>query len=650
MKTNSFSDSILYRSAKILSGIFSILPLPAVLWIGRRVGDLAFWFYPRRGEVAYANLKACLGERFGPSELLRVKRRIFQNLMQTAAEILRFPKVNRAYLDRYVTFQGLDRLEAALKKGKGLVALTAHLGNWELQSFAGAARGYPSHVLAREQGFPKANGLLNRYRELTGCRVIHKGFMTREILRHLRSNGIVGMLIDQDAGKNGLFVNFFGRPTSFAKGAIAFSLKTGCEVIPCFARREADQAHHVIEITEPLRIPRTGNEEEDIREGLQQFAYRLETFIRNYPDQWLWLHKRWKSSPTRQIAILNDGKAGHLNQSLGVGLALQKVLKEEGKEAKQLSQLDIHFKSRWHRLWAAALSLQANRRCQGCLKCLKFALTPSSFERLVRGRADFVISAGSAVAPVNRILSLDNAAKSVVVMDPVLPSASRFDLAIIPEHDHPSSTPHIVTTAGAPHPLTEERVAFETSRLSGKIGKIKGRVLGLLFGGETAGVRWSREDILAMVEGITEEAKKGNFEFLVSTSRRTSKETEALFESSWKEEPRCKLLVLANRENPEGVVPGILGLSDLVVVTGESVSMISEASSIAERVLVFLPGDWKKDSKRDETLLRLSKSGQVVLTGPAQFRELLRKTFQTKGRGLKLNDSLRIEKGLKKIL
>jgi len=613
------------------------------------VGDLAFLFYRKRGEIAYINLKSCLGETQTPSELLHLERNVFQNLMQTAVEVLRFPKVDKGYLSRYVTFHGMERLAKARERGKGTIALTAHFGNWELQSVGAAIHGYPEQVLARQQKFPRTHALLNRYRELTGCKVIHKGLMIREIIRHLEGNGLVGILTDQDAGKNGVFVNFFGRPTSFAPGAIAFALKTGCEVIPCFARRER-HAVHVIEITEPLKITNSGNEENDIKEGLQQFADRLERFIRKYPDQWLWLHKRWKSSPTRNVAILNDGKTGHLNQSLGVASSLEKVLQEKGLNVVHQEPFEIRYKQKWRRMLLAALSLQANRSCQGCLKCVRFALTKDSYEKTVRSRHDFIISTGSSVAPLNQILSRDNRARAIGVMDPVLPPARSFDLAIIPHHDKPPFSPQIVTTLGAPHALTEEKVRQESSRLAQRIGKPLTRPLGLLIGGSTEEFPFYREDFASMIETVTEEAKKQHLEILVSSSRRTSREIEDLLEKSWKNDPHCKLLVLANRMNFDGVVPGILGLSKVVIVTGESISMVSEAASVADQVIVFLPSGRKKASKIEKTLSELARVHQTILTEGEGLGRAIQRAFEEKGSRPKLDDARRIEEALRRIV
>ncbi|MBI4435923.1 MAG: mitochondrial fission ELM1 family protein [Candidatus Omnitrophica bacterium] len=649
MKTNSFGDSTLYFLARGLSALLCLLPLSLCLWIGRRVGDIAFLFYRKRGEIAYANLKSCLGGKYFPSQLLRLERKVFQNLMQTAVEVLRFPKVNEGYLSRYVTFHGMDRLAKAKERGKGTIALTAHFGNWELQSVGAAIRGYPEQVLARQQKFPKTNALLNRYRELTGCKVIHKGLMIREIIRALRENGLVGILTDQDAGRNGVFVNFFGRPTSFAPGAIAFALKTGCEVIPCFARRER-HAHHVIEITEPLNITKSGNEEEDLKQGLQQFAERLENFIRKYPDQWLWLHKRWKSSPTRHVAILNDGKAGHLNQSLGVASSLQHVLQEKGLHVVHEEPIGIRYKNKWRRMFLAALSLQANRSCQGCLKCVRFALTKDSYEKVIRSHHDFVISTGSSVAPLNRILSYDHPARSIVVMDPVFPPASSFDLAVIPHHDKPPLSSQIVATRGAPHALTEEKIRQEASRLAQRIGGPLTRCLGLLIGGSTEEFPFRQEEFTLMIETVTQEAKKRNLELLVSSSRRTSKEIEEMLEKSWKNDPHCKLLVLANRMNFDGVVPGILGLSNVVIVTGESISMVSEAASAADRLIVFLPSGRKKGSKIEQTLSQLAKEHQAILTEGENLGGAIQKAFEAKGPRSRLDDAKRIEEALRRIV
>ncbi|MFH1858160.1 MAG: ELM1/GtrOC1 family putative glycosyltransferase [Candidatus Omnitrophota bacterium] len=619
------------------------------LWMARRAGELMFLCFRARGDVAYTNIRACLGTQMTPEAILRMERRLFQNLMQTGVEVLRFPKVDRAYLDRYVTFHGFERLDEAKKKGKGLIALTAHFGNWELQSVASALRGHPLHVLAREQKLAKTNALLDRYRELTGCRVIQKGFMTREIIRHLRDNGIVGILTDQDAGKNGVFVRFFGRPTSFAPGPIAFALKTGCEVIPCFIRR-THHAHHVIEVMEPLQAASSGDDEADIRKGLQQFADRLEHMIRKYPDQWLWFHKRWKSSPTRNVALLSDGKAGHLNQSLGVASALEQVLRQNGKTVASQDKLEIRYKRSWRRAVITFLSLQSNRRCRGCLKCVRWALTPESYESLIRARYDFIVSTGSGLAPLNRILSKDHGARSIVVMDPVLPGAAFFDLAVIPEHDRPKPASNIVTTSGAPHCLTDEVVQREGARLLERIGRPATPFLGLLVGGDTEEFRWIPESFSKVLEKVKAETRARGFQMLVTSSRRTSQNLESLLEKALKGDPLCRLLVLANRMNVEGIVPAILGISKLVLVTGESISMVSEAASVAERVIVLLPERRKKNSKLEKTLSVLAKNNQILLAEEDRIQEVLCRAFQTEQARLRLDDAERIREGLGRIV
>jgi KDO2-lipid IV(A) lauroyltransferase len=131
---------------------------------------------------------------------------------------------------------------------------------------------------------------------LNGSRVIPKKRAVREIIKGLNKNEIVGILADQDGGRNGVFVNFFGRKASTPEGAIAFALKTGCAVLPTFIIRE-DGARHTFKIEPPIHITRSGNYEMDIKTNLQTWTDILESYIRRYPEQWLWIHKRWKTQP-----------------------------------------------------------------------------------------------------------------------------------------------------------------------------------------------------------------------------------------------------------------------------------------------------------------------------------------------------------------
>ena len=648
MNKSSPIDSILYYSAKALSFCFCLMPLSLCLWLARRIGDLAYLFYRKRGEVAYVNLKHCFGETLSPKELLKLERNAFQNLMQTAVEILRIPSFNQKTVERWIHFNHLERIGEELKKGKGVIVLTAHFGNWEYSSLASAFQGYFTMALVREQKFPRVNGLLNRFRSSTGCQVIQKGFPLRQALKQLRDNGIVGILTDQDAGKSGVFVPFFGRETSFAPGAIDLALRTGCAVLPCFIRRERT-SHHVIDVTEPLRIPETGSKEERIKEGLKQFAGRLESYIRLYPDQWLWLHKRWKSAPDRTIALLSDGKAGHLEQLKGAACAWEKGLVSKGKGPMRQTLVPVAFKSRWHRMLLTAFSLQAGPVCQGCMRCVRFCLKPESYQALLAKHYEGILSCGSRAAPVNRLLAWENRAKSVVVMDPVLPPVGAFDMAVVPQHDRPRGK-NVFVTQGALHRIEPENLEEAGRRLERRLGASNKVRLGCLIGGDTDSFVLSPPLMEKVVDQMNRAAAFIGGELLVTTSRRTPKAVEQLLRQKWGRDPRCRLLVIANESNPEGILQEILGLSSCVVVTGESISMVSEAAASGRYLFVFFPERKRSGTKLDRAVASLAREGYLTLCPPEELCDRILSVWERQPPRKILKESQRLQQALGELL
>ncbi|MDP3789356.1 MAG: lysophospholipid acyltransferase family protein, partial [Candidatus Omnitrophota bacterium] len=310
-------DYTLSLVARFFNVVLTAIPIRIALAIGRFFGNLAYIANYNRAKVAYANMRAAFVGEKEPSEMRSIVRDLYRNFGQMLVEIVRMPSINKAYMEKYVEVHGFNNFTDALKKGRGVIYLTGHFGNWELCSIASALQGFPLFVLAREQKMARLNNLLNMARESKGCKVIKKGMATREIYEHLENNGIVGILSDQDAGKKGVFINFFGRPTSSPRGAFALTGKTRALIIPAFAVR-TEGPYHKIFIESPIEVSNSGDVEANELEAMQKFTSLLESYIRQYPEQWLWLHKRWKSTPLRKVAILSDGKKGHLNQSLAV--------------------------------------------------------------------------------------------------------------------------------------------------------------------------------------------------------------------------------------------------------------------------------------------------------------------------------------------
>ena len=322
-------DFILSLIVRFQGLIIRCLPLRLGLFIGGKVGGLGYYLAGRKRNVlAYENIKAALGDKLTPQQMKKTLKNVYRNLGEGFIELLWMPKMDKRYIDKNIEIVGMDHLIQARKKGGGLIFLTAHFGNWEILNLAAAVKGYPIKAIARQQKMRRLNDLLNSYREMKGCKVIFKDDAKKEMLRALRNKEIVGILGDQSGGNRGIFIDFFGRPASTPVGAVAFGLKTNSLIMPVFIVKQG-KGKHKITLTPPLEIKNTQDQTKDIADGLNQYIKILEKFITDYPNHWLWLHRRWKSTPVRNILILSDGKAGHLNQALAVEKCLQEAIKDK---------------------------------------------------------------------------------------------------------------------------------------------------------------------------------------------------------------------------------------------------------------------------------------------------------------------------------
>ncbi|MDP2921595.1 MAG: ELM1/GtrOC1 family putative glycosyltransferase [Candidatus Omnitrophota bacterium] len=666
MKMDSVIDFLGFVIVKSFSVFLWCVPLGPALWMGRRMGDIAYCANLKRRAIAYANLKAAFPEKTF-KELKAINKAHFENLGMSMIELLKLPVMRSSYLKRHVKLENADRIKSSLEKGKGVILLTAHFGNWEISSLAASANGYTMSVFARQQKYERLNNLLNEFRQSTGCKVITKGFSVKDIIKTLNNNGIVGMLSDQDAGANGVFVNFFNRPASTAQGAIAFGSKTGAAILPSFIWR-VGLDRHIARAGDPLELINTGNRESDMKENLQRAANILEGYIKIFPEQWLWSHKRWKSTPQRNVLVLSDGKAGHLNQGVAaaemVEAALGSRLEARGIKEKpivKIQTVEVRFKNKFTKSLLNIASLFASKRCQGCLKCMKFCLTKESFDNLKNRYADIVISCGASTVAANIFLKYENNAKNAVIMKPGLGRAGKVDLIILPRHDTLSnfaSCPNgqlakldrsrVLVTEGALNRITLETMEEAVKKVKGEAWRAK-KGVGLLIGGDAKGFRLEKRDVENVLDAVIKISNEKDINIYASTSRRTSQEIDKLVKEKLNGHKNCKLLIIANEKNMEGAVPAIFGLSDVIITSPESVSMISEAASSGKNVIVF--GEKFGESRKyDRMVLNLERRGYVNIARPDEIYHKIIEVLGTRPEIKKLNDRVVITERLKAII
>ena len=273
------------------------LPSAVGLAAGRRLGDLLWWALPRRRAVALDNLQRVFGGERPPAEIRRLGRRSFQHVgMNLIEACCYFLRPTHVMLSR-VRVEGLQHFQTAAAHGRGVFILTAHFGNWELLAAAHGLTGVPLSIVTRPLDHPLLEDLAARFRRRSGAELIVKRQAVREVLSALRRQRMVGILLDQNATRaEGVFVPFFGFPASTSKGLALLALRTGAPVVPIFLRREPD-GRHCMDVSAALPPPADG----EITTYTSMFNRAIEAAIRRAPEQWLWMHDRWRTRPRETV-------------------------------------------------------------------------------------------------------------------------------------------------------------------------------------------------------------------------------------------------------------------------------------------------------------------------------------------------------------
>ncbi len=290
---------------RLLMFIFRALPLHRAVRWGARLGRLFYQIDRRHQKVAHANLQRALGAgRAAPvapvapddATLREIAVGAFMNLGRAIAEVTRASVMSDAQILEAVKIEGLAHYQSAKNLGRGVIVLTGHFGNWEWLATGLALNGIPLHVVARPLDNPHLDRLICAWRERGGNRVLNKHAAAPDIIRLLRQGEVVGFLLDQNTRReDAVFVDFFGTPAATNKGLAIIALRTGAPVLPIFFVREGDRRRVIIEA--PLNLSRTGNLQEDILNATALFTQKIESYVRRYPDHWVWIHRRWKTRP-----------------------------------------------------------------------------------------------------------------------------------------------------------------------------------------------------------------------------------------------------------------------------------------------------------------------------------------------------------------
>jgi KDO2-lipid IV(A) lauroyltransferase len=287
------------REARLVSAVAAVvrrLPRRTALAAGRALAGVWADLDRRHVAVACDNLRRAF-PRWDEARVQRTARGVYAHFGQVLMDLLWIEGRSRDEILRLVSFTGLEHAEAALARGRGALMVSAHLGNWELHALAHSLAFGPVCVVGRPLDNPLLDARLNALRTLGGSSVISKRKALQRILEGLRRNLMVAVLIDQNTQeKDGIFVDFFGRPACTTTVAAALAVKTGCALVPCHARL-LDDGRYRLMLDPPLEWTPSGEREADIAALTQRLTTIIEGWVREAPEQWLWLHRRWKTQP-----------------------------------------------------------------------------------------------------------------------------------------------------------------------------------------------------------------------------------------------------------------------------------------------------------------------------------------------------------------
>jgi Kdo2-lipid IVA lauroyltransferase/acyltransferase len=228
------------------------------------------------------------------AEARSITKQVFSNFCRALIEFFIVQRFDPSDIERVMELRGTEHADETLRRGKGGIILTAHIGNWEVLARRLIIQGYPLNVIARDSDDPTMTGVINDVRQSGGYNVLGRDTSVRSAMRCLKQNQFVGILPDQNTMGNCVFVDFFGRPVAVAAGAAMFALKTGAAILPAFNSWDPATKRYVAEIQPALEFDLTGDDDRDVEIVTAAFTKAIETEIRKHPSQWLWLHSRWK--------------------------------------------------------------------------------------------------------------------------------------------------------------------------------------------------------------------------------------------------------------------------------------------------------------------------------------------------------------------
>ncbi|MBW2466968.1 MAG: lysophospholipid acyltransferase family protein [Deltaproteobacteria bacterium] len=289
--------SLLVVTIKLLLVAVRVLPRILTMKLFSSLGALAFILLKEERTKAVNNLRIAYGPEKSEAEIQAMAKEVFVNLAKSGAEFA--IKMNRKKPEQFfkdLEVRGEEHLRKAAAKGKGILALVSHMGSWECTALVLPMLGISTYAIGKKLGNEKLNNLLFESRGKMGVQTLARGSSYKAMLRVLKENNLLGILIDQDTDVRGVFVDFYDKPAYTPIGGAMLAMDSGAPVLPIFYLKKEDDTYEFI-VEEEIPLVKTGNRRRDMEENTRIFHGVIEKYIKKYPTQWVWMHNRWKTTP-----------------------------------------------------------------------------------------------------------------------------------------------------------------------------------------------------------------------------------------------------------------------------------------------------------------------------------------------------------------
>lgn len=578
----------MYYLLKFLRKVLLKAPLWICFLLGRTIG-LFFYLNGKKRMVAFKNIRLAF-PRKKDSEIKLILRKSFDNFGLSLIESLIAPRIYKN-----IKIEGDENIGS-----DGGICIGIHAGNWEVASFVFAHK-HNLAVLTKQQKNKGVDRFLNDLRSEAGLKVC---LTLKELIRYLRKDFLIGMVIDHGAEDNALLVEFFSHLVPTPRGAVFLGKKFNKKIYPYFGYRKKGFSH-VGKIGKPIQV-----QGKDDKELLRDINRLYEDYLRKYPWEYLWYYKRFKRKKDLDILILSDRKMGHLKQSQ----ALLSFFKEENYEIRS-KIVEVKYKNRLARFFSDLCAFLTYEGWFNCGRYLSLFVDKRTTQELKNSPADIVISTGSAVAPINKLFSSSIAAKSVTILRPNIP-LKKFDLSIIPEHDRIQEDFAVKIKGALFHPINPNDSAKTCKSYFGLDGVKK---ISFFLGGYLDEEKKFLNNLGDFIGKLKEFSLNKEYKILISTSRRTTEKAEEIIEKELKNFRNTEVIVYPRRKNYDFVFEGFIFLSEIVFISSESISMISESLSFKKPcVCVFLQ---KQENKHKVFLDSIEKEASF-LKSPYNIEEI----------------------------